>query len=142
MYDRILVPTDGSPEATAAFDHAVDLAAAVGATVTALYVADTGSDSVTVVGNEVVDALEQEGESVVADCADRAADTAVAVDTDVVQGDPAPTIVGYADRGGYDLVVVGARGSRGVRDYLVGSTTERVVRGTTIPVLTITPEDE
>ena len=142
MYDRILVPTDGSAEATAAFDHAVDLAAAVGATVTALYVADTTSDSVTLVGGEVVDALEQEGERIVAACADRASETAVEVTTAVEQGDPAVTIIDYADREGHDLVVIGARGSRGIRDYLLGSTTERVARGTTIPVLTITPEED
>ncbi|WP_255196238.1 universal stress protein [Halorarius litoreus] len=142
MYERILVPTDGSAEGTAAFDHAVDLAAAVGAAVTVLYVADTNSDSVTLVGGEVVDALEQEGERIVAESVERASDSGVAVTTAVEQGDPPATILDYADREGCDLIVIGARGSRGVRDYLLGSTTERVVRGTTTPVLTITPEEE
>ena len=142
MYDHILVPTDGSAEGTAAFDHAVDLAAAVGATVTVLYVADTNSDSVTLVGGEVVDALEEEGERIVAEAAARASDTAVEIATEVEQGDPAATIIEFAEREGQDLIVIGARGSRGVRDYLLGSTTERVTRGTTIPVLTITPEED
>lgn len=141
MYERILVPTDGSDEGTAAVDHAVELAAAVDAAVTVLYVADTNSDSVTVVGGDVVDALEQEGERIVAESAARASETAVPVTTVVEQGDPAATILDYADREESDLIVIGARGSRGVRDYILGSTTERVVRGTTTPVLTITPPD-
>ena len=41
MYERILVPTDGSNVAQAAVDHAIDLATKYDAELHALYVADT-----------------------------------------------------------------------------------------------------
>lgn len=41
MFDRILIPTDGSEEARKAVDHGIDLAAAVGASVHALFVVES-----------------------------------------------------------------------------------------------------
>ena len=58
MYERILVPTDGSDTAEAAVDHAVDLAEQYGAEVHALYIVDTDSMSLTL-GAEQLDRIEQ-----------------------------------------------------------------------------------
>jgi universal stress protein A len=52
-------------------------------------------------------------------------------------GDPADVIVDTATRENVDLVVMGTHGLGGFRKWLLGSTTERLLRRTTIPVLAI-----
>ena len=140
MYRRILVPIDGSPVAEAAFEHALSIADTVGATVDVLYVADTAQDSVTVVGTDVVDALEQEGEDVVAAAADRARTQGVEVTTEVLQGDPAETILDYVETRGDDVIVMGTQGRTGLSRALLGSVAEKVIRNATVPVLTVGPD--
>ncbi|WP_123624438.1 universal stress protein [Halorubrum sp. CSM-61] len=142
MFDRILFPTDGSDGASAAFDHVLDLAADHGATVHVLNVADTTHDSVTRIGGDVVDVLEREGDEIVEAAADRAADRGVEAVTEVLQGGVAETIAAYAGEYGTDLVAMPTRGRTGFDRLLLGSTTERVVRASTVPVLSIRPDGE
>ncbi|EMA64926.1 universal stress protein [Halorubrum kocurii] len=142
MFDRILFPTDGSDGASAAFEHVLDLASDHDATVHVLNVADTTHDSVTRIGREVVDVLEREGEEIVEAAADRAAERGVETVTDVLQGGVAETIATYADGHAIDLVVMPTRGRTGLDRLLLGSTTERVVRESTVPVLSVRPDGE
>jgi nucleotide-binding universal stress UspA family protein len=142
MYDRILFPTDGSDAAAAAVEHVLDVAAAHDATLHVLVVADTTQDSVVRVGGEVVDALEREGTRVTEAVADRARERGVDVVTEVLQGEPAATIVDYADAREMDLVVVPTHGRTGIERLLVGSTAARVVRRATVPVLTLRPDSD
>ncbi|SFR92682.1 Nucleotide-binding universal stress protein, UspA family [Halomicrobium zhouii] len=142
MYDRILFPTDGSDAANAVRDYVLDLAAAEDATLEVLYVANSNENSVTRVGGEVVDALEQHGEEVVADVEDRAADRGVDVRSTVEQGDPSGTILAYADHRDVDLIVMATHGRRGLDRMLLGSVTERVARKAARPVLTVRPDDD
>jgi nucleotide-binding universal stress UspA family protein len=52
-------------------------------------------------------------------------------------GKPAREIVNVADRHGCDLIVMGYRGVGRASKWLFGSTTEGVVRTTSVPVLAI-----
>ena len=141
MFDRICVPTDGSDAAAAAFEHILTVAADHDATVRLLHVADTTRDSVTRIGGDVVDVLEREGDSIVADAADRAADRGVEAETAVRQGGVPETIVAYAEEVDADVVAMSTQGRQGL-EHLVGSTTERVVRQSPVPVLALRPGDE
>ena len=136
MYDDILLPFDGSDGAAAVLGHAADIARFADATVHVLFVADTGRDSVTVIEGETVDALVEKGETVVTEAAERLAAAGVDHETDVVQGNPAPTIAEYAERAAHDLVVMPTQGREGVSRYLLGSVSEKVVRLSSVPVLT------
>ncbi len=140
MFGDLLFPTDGSDGAADAFEHVLDVAAAHDSTVHVLNVADTTRDSVTQIQGTVVDTLEQEGEQIVRDAADRAEQRGVSTVTDVRQGEPYGTIVDYADARDVDLVVMPTHGRRGLERLLLGSTTERVVRRSDVPVLTIRPD--
>lgn len=135
MYDDILLPIDGSEEAAATLYHVAELANWADATVHVLYVADTTRDSVTVVDGQVVDALVGKGEQAVETAAETLASLGADHRTDVRQGDPAPTIVAYAEEFGTDLVAMATRGREGL-SRLGGSVTERVVRLSSVPVLT------
>lgn len=141
MYDQILFPTDGSDTARAAFDYALDVAATHDATVRVLYVADTTRTSATRISGDVVDVLEQEGIDIVDEAARRAEGRDVTVLTDVYQGEPGETIVEYADEFDVDLVAMATHGRSGLKRYLLGSVTERVVRTASVPVLTVTPSE-
>ena len=136
MYQDILLPVDGSEGAMAIVHHAADIAARSDATVRVLFVADTSRDSVTTVQSNVVDALVKKGETIVEDVGDGLSDRNVTVGTDVVQGDPAPTIANYADRYGFDLIVLPTQGRTDLSRRFLGSTTEKVVRLAPVPVLT------
>jgi nucleotide-binding universal stress UspA family protein len=52
-------------------------------------------------------------------------------------GHAAEEILKEAEAGTYDLVVLGARGRRGLTRFLVGSTAERVARHSPVPVLIV-----
>jgi nucleotide-binding universal stress UspA family protein len=136
MYESILLPYDGSEGADRALDHAGTMAQWTEATLQLIYVADTTMDSVTVVGHEVVDALEEHGRSVLGEAQDTLDALNIDYKTDVVQGNPAPTIVEYASRYEHDLIVMPTHGRTGLSRYLLGSISEKVVRLSSVPVLT------
>jgi universal stress protein A len=56
-------------------------------------------------------------------------------------GKPAPEILRVAREYHCDLIVMSTRGATGVRKLFFGSTTERVLRETTLPVLCTRPSD-
>jgi len=137
MYDRILLPVDGSEGATEAVRHVVDLAQTWDSAVTVCFVADTNQDSLTRIGGEIVDTLVDAGEEIVEEAAQPLAAAGVDYDTDVVQGGPPRTIVDYATRYDFDLIAMPTHARRGLSRRLLGSVTERVLRLAPMPVLTV-----
>lgn len=143
MYDEILVPTDGSPAADAAIEHAVDLADKYDARVHALYVVDGAAYSTLEAGSEIViEALEAEGEEATERVEEAADDAGVEATTTVTTGTAYRTIQDYVDDNDIDLIVMGTHGRQGLDRYLLGSVTERVVRTSEVPVMTVRQESE
>jgi nucleotide-binding universal stress UspA family protein len=124
MFDRCLIATDGSDCARRAAKYGLELAARY----------DAAVDVVSVYRGD-----EAQGQATLDEIADLAADVGVAVDTELLSGKPARSIVDYET--GADLIVVGRRGRSGVRERLLGSITERVLRRSGPPVLTV-PEGD
>lgn len=142
MYDDILLPTDGSDGTETALAHAEGIGMAFDATVHVLFVADTNRDSVTALASgTTTDVLAEKGTEVVEETS-AALDPAVDRRTEVLQGDPHETIVDYADESGVDLVVMATHGRRGLNRFLLGSVTERVVRTSNVPVMTVRLDGE
>ena len=144
MYSQILVPTDGSPASEAAIEHAIDLAQRYDARLHALYVVDGAAYSTLEAGAEiVVEALESEGESATTHVAEAAEEAGVDCVSTVTTGTAYRSIVDYVDENDIDIVVMGTHGRKGLNRYLLGSVTERVVRTSDVPVLTVRqPTDE
>ena len=67
--------------------------------------------------------------------------TALTLEYEVAVGKPAPEILRTARDRGADLIVISTHGLTGVRKLFFGSTTERVLRETTRPVLLTSPAD-
>ncbi|PAU84598.1 stress response protein [Halorubrum salipaludis] len=140
LYDRILVPTDGSAEGKRAVAHALDLASVHGAGVHALYVVDTASYAGMPMESSwegVGDLLRDDANEAVAEVESLAAGTDLAVQTAVAEGSPSKEIIRYAEGNGCDLIVMGTHGRGGIDRLLLGSVAEKVVRGSSVPVLTV-----
>jgi nucleotide-binding universal stress UspA family protein len=139
MYDRILVPTDGSEGVDRTLEHALALARDHDATVHALYVVDRRFELAADEDREdLIEELTSRGEEAVASVADAAADAGVDAVTSVREGIPYKSILGYADEADIDVIVMGTHGRTG-RDRLahLGSVTDRVVENATVPVFVI-----
>lgn len=145
LYDRILVPTDGSSEGELAVCHALDLAAVHGASVRAIYVVDTARYAgmpMETTWEGVGDLLYDDAEAALETVRELAADRDVDVETAVVEGTPSREIITHAEETGCDLVVMGTHGRGGIDRLLLGSVAEKVVRGSSIPVLTVRIGDD
>jgi nucleotide-binding universal stress UspA family protein len=144
MYDRILVPTDGSDHALYAAEHGLYLADAFGATVHVIRVVNVrdaaGPFSAGGVDEAFIARLEADAESAI-DEIEAIADDGVPLESTVLRGVPAETILEYADSREIDLLVMGTHGRRGLRRVVAGSVTERVVRLSDAPVVTVRAKD-
>jgi len=142
MYEHILVPTDGSDGADHAFEQALDLADTYDARLHVLHVIDVSKDAGEFRPVTVLDKLRERGRELTDDLTDRAADAGVEAESEVVQGLPHRVILNYVDDNDVDLVVMGTHGRTGLQRYLLGSVTEKVVRLSDVPVLTVRASDE
>ena len=147
LYDRILVPTDGSETAETAFEHAIELAKQYDAEIHALYVVDTDAMSITL-GPEQVDRvltgqfdemeeLKEDADDALDSVAEMAEAAGVECVREVRGGQPHKKIKDYVDEADIDVVVMGSHGRGGIKRRIMGSVTERVLRSTTAPVLVI-----
>lgn len=142
MFERILIPTDGSDEVESAAELAIDLAEIHDATLHVLFIVDQPTavagtaEGFSGLGN-LLDALEEEGHEATDAIAARARDSEIETETAVRQGNPHDDILTYAEEEAVDLIVMGTHGRTGVKRALLGSVTETVVRHAETPVLTV-----
>jgi nucleotide-binding universal stress UspA family protein len=140
LYERILVPVDGSESSVWVMRHAVDLAAVHDAAVHGLAVVPAGGYAglpMDASWEGLDDALLADAEEAVTRVRRTAQRADVPVETQVVQGRVGHEIVEYADTAGCDLVVVGYYCRGGIDRLLLGSVAEKVVRSSPVPVLTV-----
>lgn len=138
--DRVLVPTDGSDSAAAAVSHAIDLATATDATLEVVHVAGRGLGTEPET-YELEAADERSGYEPVDDAAERILEAGLSpVHATVLTGRPDQAILAHAAERDVDAIVLGTHGRTGIRRYLLGSVTERVVRFAGVPVVAVKPE--
>lgn len=138
VYQRILIPTDGSTVAERAATHGVNLAASLGAEVHALYVIEEGGNPWLTESMEAQrERAEEFGREIVDDVAELAADAGVDCVTDVTGG-PAvfEEINEYVEENDIDVVVLGS-GYKGTMGGLLGSTASKVIRTAEVPVISV-----
>ncbi|MFB6198524.1 MAG: universal stress protein [Halobacteriaceae archaeon] len=140
IYERILVPTDGSAASRKAAKHAIALASEQGAEIHAIYVINSASFSGLTVESSwegVSEMLREEGQDAVDEVVELATEADVRVETTLLTGTPSQEIVRYAENQDCDLIVMGTHGRGGIDRLLLGSVAERVVRASDVPVLTV-----
>lgn len=137
MYERILVPTDGSEGTRNAVAHAIDLATTYDAALHTLFVIETnvGVDTTTV---DLMGMLEETGQHALDEVIQQADAAGIdEIEGTIGQGPPHRAIVDYVDEHDIDVIVMGTHGRSGLDRYLIGSVTEKVVRTAQVPVMTV-----
>ncbi|MDI6707713.1 MAG: universal stress protein [Candidatus Thermoplasmatota archaeon] len=138
MYDKIIIPTDGSEQAKEAVKQALEIAKALKAKVLALYVIDTTAfsaipkDALTTDIHSILLRNAQEAVNyIVRECKK----LGIFVESKIAEGVPSEEIIKSASPN--DLIVIGTKGRSGVVRLLLGSVAENVVRHAKCHVLVV-----
>jgi nucleotide-binding universal stress UspA family protein len=118
----------------------LELAESQGASVTFLYIVPPTDWRVSRLGPSPPSPYRlelSEEDAALHEAAEKAKARGVDATLEVVAGEPADAIVGYADTAGADLVVVGSRGRGAVAGALLGSVSKAVVNRASRPVLVV-----
>lgn len=136
-YSDVLLPTDGSEGSIAASKYGIELASAYDACLHALSVVEPMFMGVDGRSDIPYKELEQSAQEAVETIEARAVEASVSAVTRVETGHPHREILSYIDDNAIDLVVMGTHGRSGLERYLLGSVTEKVIRTSPVPVMTV-----
>lgn len=143
--EDILVPTDFSPNSLRAFEYAQALLEP-GGEIYLLHVIDT--DFVARLSHEgfgesdaAIERLRHKAELQLQELVAEYKQPDIQLEAMVVIGKPFAEILRVADDLDFSLIVVGTRGQRGgaLEELLFGSTAEKILRATPIPVVCVPP---
>ena len=145
MYQRILVPIDGSPTSQRALEEALGLArqSSKGCLLELLYVIEIilfPDSEIYFNYAELQKTMRTSGEKILARAEKTVRQAGIAVQTRLLEADGeriANVIVEEARRWSADLIVIGTHGRSGFNRVLFGSVAEGVVRTAPTPVLLI-----
>ncbi|MFC4408240.1 universal stress protein [Haloarchaeobius iranensis] len=141
MLERVLVAYDDSEQSTGALEFA--LREFDDATLLVLTIVDPGEAntkrlfSMPTFASEWYEDAREEARDRLAEATELATAAGVDVETDVVVGRPAKTIVDYANEQDCDHIVTGSHGRSGVSRIVLGSVAETVVRRSPVPVTVV-----
>jgi len=147
MYQRILVPVDGSAASNSGLDEAIRLAKLAGARLRLVHVVDdlvlsTGLEFATC---DVIGILVDAGAKTLSAAKAKVEANGIEVDTflsDTLAERVCDVVVAQARLWKADLIVIGTHGRRGVKRLLIGSDAEQIVRAAPVPVLLVRPREE
>lgn len=143
MFQRILVPTDGSDITQKAVQTSIELASSVNAKIYTICVKEPFpysaiSEMQPTPPQEFFDAQERIAAKRVGAVAEACAAAGVECQTHTVEGlHPWEAIIDHACQMGCDLLVMASHGRRGVSALLLGSETQKVLTHSKIPVLVV-----
>ncbi len=144
MFKKILLPTDGSEASERAGEYAISTADMSGADIIVLNVIDTdylNSLPQKDLREKLDEQLREEGKEAVEKFKNKIEDEKcsgncknINLITIIKQGKPEDVILETAKELNVDQIIMGKSGKHGLERFILGSTTERVVRRSKIPV--------
>jgi nucleotide-binding universal stress UspA family protein len=149
MMKKIIVPIDGSEHSNRALDYALDLAEKYSADITLLSVAQpvvaTGPMFLTqpmlppASTAIYVKEIEAAHKKILSEALKKAKERKlnIKISKKLVNGRPADKIVEIANEGNFDLIVMGSRGAGGIKEFFLGSVSDRVADEARCPVLLV-----
>jgi nucleotide-binding universal stress UspA family protein len=156
LFEKILVPIDGSSQAHDALIQGLEIAKIHGSEVTILHVITFSEKYIPYMSTEesmppqesmtppewVLEYMEnvrKNDEKMLKETLKHAKSVApnVKITTKLLTGRAADTILAEATKENYDLIVIGCRGLGGFKELMLGSVSRNVVNGAKIPVLII-----
>lgn len=146
MFRKILVPLDGSELSEGALEPALEMARRFEGTVT-LYRTAVLPEHLAVSPVPLAPSTYQEIQTTITEgvrtyleeVRARFADRGIPLETALTQGDAANEILEFAEKSGFQLIVMSTHGRSGFQRWLFGSVAEKVVRHAPCPVLSVRP---
>jgi nucleotide-binding universal stress UspA family protein len=149
MYQKILIPLDGSELGECSLEHAKAIAQGCNvadvilfrvieplSTQTMSALAEAGGDSV----RKALAQNEQDAKDYVLKVENKLKTQGIASRTVTVEGRAADEILSYAEKNNVDLIVMSTHGRSGLSHFFFGSVAEKVSRHSRVPVLLLAPE--
>lgn len=151
MYEKILVPFDGSKRAECVLPHVEAIATCCGTKEVVLVgvteripafrvVEDDSQPSRERLIPEAVGKKDKQAQAYLDKLAKMLKSKGIKVRTEVLIGKPAEEIIIYAHKIGCDLIIMASHGSSGISRWTHGTVAERVFRATPVPILMIKAE--
>ena len=138
LFEKILVPLDGSEQSTWALGKAVKIAKKVGGEITLIHVYSVSSFAITPMQvYRCVQAMRKHAEGILEDGKKKAETEGVQAKTLLVDGHTVEEILKAAKEGNFSLIVIGARGLSKMKELLLGSVSDGVSRLAPCPVLIV-----
>jgi len=147
MYEKILVPLDGSKLAECVLPHVESIAKGCGVKqVIFLRVAEVfhlpyGAGGSVYLNQETIDRIDADSkaaaESYFTDLVKRTRYDGVSIKTEVVTGIAAESIADYATKNSIDLIAIATHGRSGISRWAWGSVADRILRYACVPVLMV-----
>ena len=150
MYQKVLVPIDGSELAECVLPHVEAIANwCQPKKVILIRVVDTGMipsgwDEYPIreeIARQAESAGKPAAEEYLKQVAGRLKLDGITIETQVALGKPAETIADYAIHNEIDLIVIATHGRSGVGRWVMGSVADRVLRSACVPVLMVRPPE-
>ena len=130
MFDKIMVPTDGSEFAKKAEEMALSLAEKLEATVVAVHVIDEKL----IYPFEV---MEEDGKEILSNVQKKGQKMGVKVEEVLIFGNPRHDMKKISEKTGADLVVIASHGRTGFEKIIMGSVAENTLKTLNMPVLLV-----
>ena len=147
MINKILVAIDGSKLADKSLDYAIDLAQKYKAQITVLtvivapsnLVINKGEVFVPVGTQDFLKKIENYHKKVLKNAIEKVKKHSpkTLVSQELLTGRPADKIIETAKQSKFDLIVIGSRGLGGIKEFFLGSVSDRVADEAPCPVLIV-----
>ena len=149
MYQRLLVPVDGSPTSDRGLNEAINLGKATGARLRLIHAVDefvygTGLEAYADVGGQVFTQLRKHGDEILKRGREAVETAGLEVETQLFErltGTLTDLVVREAREWRADMIVLGTHGRRGLRRMMIGSDAEQILRATPVPLLLVRGDD-
>lgn len=138
MYKRILLAVDGSEHSLRATKEAVKIATLTSnCIIEIVFVADYDKAKNDVLHSHGKEELELSRRRKIQPAEDQLKANNLSYQIKILHGEPAPTIVEYANKEKVDLVIIGSRGLNALQEMVLGSVSHKVVKRVNCPVLIV-----
>ncbi len=130
MFERIMIPTDGSEFADRSGDYAIEIAIKFNSTVV----------GVNIIDEKLIypfEVLETEGKVILKNLRDKAEKKGLKFEEVLIVGNPIHDMEKIVKKTEADLVVIGTHGKTGFQKFILGSVTENALKTVKVPILLV-----